>query len=144
MSHRVAFGRFVPRDLVRDGGQIRLQFGNTRTDRLAVLGEHLAPRAVGRVALRAQFGKRADFADRHARRLQPHDELQPVQIRSRIESMAAAIASHHAQQACLLVVAQRMGGNAGGSRHLTDRERFRHDGSQVRTSSALQVKRCVA
>lgn len=83
--------------------------------------EHLATRVVSRIALSAQFGELLDRRDRHARCFQAHHELQPVQVGRRIEPVPGIGAADDAQQACLLVIAQGVSGDADGLRHLSDR-----------------------
>lgn len=119
MSNRQA-RRFIPGDLVRDGGKIRLQVRKARQHCIAMLGKHLASRAVGRFTLGPQLGKRLYGGDGHARRLEPHHELQPVQVLRRIQPVSPAAAPDRAQQACLLVVTQRMRGDPDGRGHLAD------------------------
>jgi len=121
MSCGVPGGRFVPGDLVHDCSKIRLQFSDLNEDRLPVPGKHLSPRLIRGVALGSQFGERLDGSDRHSRRFQAHDELQPVQIGRRIQPVSGNGSPYCAQQARLLVVTQGMRGNPSGRGHLTDR-----------------------
>ena len=120
MSNRLDRRGVIPGDLVRDGDKIRLQVRQARRYFIAMPGKHLAPGTVGRFTLGPQFGKRLYGSDGHPRRLQPHHELQPVQIFRRIQPVPSAAAPDRAQQARLLVITQGMRGDSDGRGHLAD------------------------
>jgi hypothetical protein len=134
---RIPLDRLVIRDLFDDRREIRLQLRDARHHRIAMRREHLATRTDRRVTGRAQLRKRLHAGDRHTGRLEAHDELQPVEIGRRVQTVSGGVAADRAQQPCLFVIAQRVRGDAAQRGDLTDRECFGHDGTQVRGSSAL-------
>lgn len=104
MSSRVPRRRFVPGNFVRDRRKVGLQILDACQHLVPMRRQHFAPGIVGRIALRAQCGKRLDGSDRHPGRLQAHDELQPIPVRWRIQPVSGLRATDGTQQPSPLVV----------------------------------------
>ena len=82
--------------------------------------EHLAPFADAGVPLASKPGEGLHALDGHAGLAQAQQEGQPVHVGARIAALAAGCARHRGDQADALVVAQRVGREAGALRDFRD------------------------
>jgi len=101
-----------------------------------VLLEHLAPFADAGVPLASKPGEGLHALDGHAGLAQAQQESQPVHVGARIAALAARCTRHRGDQADALVVAQRVGGEAGALGDLRDGQAGFH-GVDSRSWSAL-------
>ena len=101
-----------------------------------VLLEHLAPFADAGVPLVSKPDEGLHALDGHAGLAQAQQEGQPVHVGARIAALAAGCARHRGDQADALVIAQRVGREAGALCDLRDGQTGFH-GVDSRSWSAL-------
>jgi hypothetical protein len=118
-----------PRDGLGEGDQFVAEVGG-------VAGQEIAAQAnaLGRLALAAQLGIFLDHPHRHAGGAQLEHEVDEAHLGLTVDALTAP-AWHRIDQADLLVIAQRVRGEAGGESGLGDRHRIGHP-----TSVRLRVR----
>ena len=125
-----------------------LQLGDPLVDAGAPRGRELRPVAARRHAVGGQLVELlADLVEAEPHPLREHDERHPPDHRP-VEAAVAGPRALGADQAALLVEAQRRGRDSAAGGHLADREQLGHasigstDGDL--TSSALELASCAA
>jgi len=101
-----------------------------------MLFEHLAPRSDTGVPLASKPGEGLHALDGHAGLAQAQQEGQPVHVGARIAALAARCTGHRGDQANALVVAQRVGREAGALGDFRNGQVVFHGGNS-RSWSAL-------
>ena len=124
------------RDLQRQRLHGLLQRRHLGLDLGKMLFEHLAPLPDTGVPLASKPGEGLHALDGHAGLAQAQQEGQPVHVGACVAALAARCAGHRGDQSDALVVAQRVGREAGALRNFRDGQAGFHGGNS-RSWSAL-------
>jgi hypothetical protein len=133
----VAHDRVVSEDLLLDRRQVRLPLLQLSRHDLTVLDQERAPLGGSLDTLGPQGGEGLHLGDRHARRFQSHHKAQPFDIGRRVKPVSRFRTRYGPDEPSLLVIAQCVRRDAERFGHTANRECFRHDNLNFKTSSAL-------